>query len=625
MRRTLPIWVVTVAIAAALAGSAVAADAPAGPELIDAGTALFPDRAYVIALPVKRKLTANDVTVTEDGRAVENETVVPANSEGGVGTVILIDASNSMIGSIDKAMAAARSFAKTTQGQAISVVTFNTRPTVQLPFTFDKKQIDQALAASPTLAQGTKIYDALAAAQAQIRDAKLGAGRIVLISDGADVGSTIPADTVVGALENERVRVYTIGIDSPDFTADDLESIADTTGGGFALAKQPAALQGIFDELGVKASNEYVLRYRSEARPGRDVDVVVAIKGVPEELTTSYTSPRAGQGAPYEESFWSRIVQGWPAMLLITALVLGLIGYAIVRLSELRSNRKLRRRLGEYVEVEEEADRRRTDVTALLSVADSSTSRLQQMDWFQRFALETEIAGMGRSPQRLMAMACIGGLVLGVVLASLVSPFLILTAVLPPFFLWGEVSRRAAKTRSRFQEQLDDNLEVLGSGLRAGHSLVGAMSTVVDEAAEPSRSEFRRVVTDERLGVPLDQALEVTAARMKSTDLDQVALLALIQREAGGNMAEVLDQIIVNIRAREEVRRLVKVLTAQGRMARWVIIGVPVGLFFMILLINPDQIQPLFHDPIGQVSLVLAIIGIFLGSWFIKRIVAIEL
>ena len=123
---------------------------------------------------------------------------------------------------------------------------------------------------------------------------------------------------------------------------------------------------------------------------------------------------------------------------------------------------------------------------------------------------------------------------------------------------------KAREIPKRVRRAAPENLDVLASALRAGHSLAGAMGVVADEAPEPSKREFTRVVTDEQLGIPLDEALEVTAQRMQNTDMDQLAVLALVQREAGGNTAEVLDQVTANIRARMDIRRLVKVLTAQG-------------------------------------------------------------
>ena len=166
---------------------------------------------------------------------------------------------------------------------------------------------------------------------------------------------------------------------------------------------------------------------------------------------------------------------------------------------------------------------------------------------------------------------------------------------------------------------------MLASALRAGHSLANAMGVVADEAPEPSKREFRRVVTDEQLGIPLDEALEVTAKRMQNPDVDQVAILALVQREAGGNTAEVLDQVTMNIRARMDIRRLVRVLTAQGKFSSVVVALVPVGIFIFLLLVNPSHLDPLFHETIGQIGMISAVLMTFLGFYIIRRIITIEL
>ena len=166
---------------------------------------------------------------------------------------------------------------------------------------------------------------------------------------------------------------------------------------------------------------------------------------------------------------------------------------------------------------------------------------------------------------------------------------------------------------------------MLASALRAGHSLAGGMSVVADEAPEPSAREFKRVVTDEALGIPLDEALEVTAQRMQSSDMDQVAVLALVQREAGGNTAEVLDQVVKNIRARMDVRRMVRVLTTQGKFSSWVVAGVPVGVVAFLMLFSPEFLEPLANTFIGQIFAIGAAIMMLLGFWVMRRIVTIEL
>ena len=195
----------------------------------------------------------------------------------------------------------------------------------------------------------------------------------------------------------------------------------------------------------------------------------------------------------------------------------------------------------------------------------------------------------------------------------------------PPLALNLWVRNKARKIRNEFGEQLPENLDVLASALRAGHSLANAMGVVADEAPEPSKREFRRVVTDEQLGIPLDEALEVTAKRMQNTDVDQVAILALVQREAGGNTAEVLDQVTANIRARMDIRRLVKVLTAQGKFSSVVVAMVPVGIFLFLMLVNPSHLDPLFHRTVGQISSIAAILMVLLGFYVIRKIVTIEL
>jgi tight adherence protein B len=222
-------------------------------------------------------------------------------------------------------------------------------------------------------------------------------------------------------------------------------------------------------------------------------------------------------------------------------------------------------------------------------------------------------------------LSVIGGLLLGVVVGALLGPIWFLLAIVPPLGLNLFVRSKARKIRDDFGEQLPENLDVLASALRAGHSLAGAMGVVADEAPEPSKREFKRVVTDEQLGIPLDEALEVTAKRMQNTDMDQVAVLALVQREAGGNTAEVLDQVTKNIRARMDVRRLVKVLTAQGKFSSVVVAMVPVGIFVFLLLVNPRHLDPLFQETLGQVMGIMAIVMCLAGFYVIRRIISIEL
>ena len=138
---------------------------------------------------------------------------------------------------------------------------------------------------------------------------------------------------------------------------------------------------------------------------------------------------------------------------------------------------------------------------------------------------------------------------------------------------------------------------MLASALRAGHSLVGALTVVADDATEPSKTEFRRVLAEEAFGVQLEDAFKVTVERMENQDLDQVALVARLQREMGSNSAEVLDKVIETVRGRMELRRLVRTLTAQGRFSRWILTALPIGIAVVLTLISSTYMHPLFHKP----------------------------
>jgi tight adherence protein B len=132
------------------------------------------------------------------------------------------------------------------------------------------------------------------------------------------------------------------------------------------------------------------------------------------------------------------------------------------------------------------------------------------------------------------------------------------------------------------------------------------------------------VLADEQLGVSLEDALEVVAARMDSRDVKQVALVAALQHDTGGNTAEVLDRVAETVRERFELRRLVRTLTAQGRMSRWVLTSLPIFLLVVITLLNPNYVSPLFSHGTGRFLLVFAAVMVAAGSLVIRRIINIK-
>ena len=182
--------------------------------------------------------------------------------------------------------------------------------------------------------------------------------------------------------------------------------------------------------------------------------------------------------------------------------------------------------------------------------------------------------------------------------------------------------RKLKRLRDDFNDQLPANLQVLASALRAGHSFSGALGVVVENAHEPARSELMRILRDDQFGVPPEEAIRSVARRMASRDLEQVALLAELQRTSGGNAAEVLDTVVFTIRERSELRRLVRTLTAQGRMSRWVVSALPVALLAIITLINPEYMSPLYHTSTGHMLIGIGLTMISIGSLILRKMVS---
>jgi tight adherence protein B len=614
-----------IAFAATLVASAalvqVAAAAP-GVQVTPTGKAAWPDRELVVALRSGQRIQPSRFTVRENGKPVLDSRVVPASAVQGSGALLAIDASNSMHGRpIRGAVEAARAFAaRRNVNQRLAVLTFNSSSNLLLPFTGSQTRIKSALAHSPRLARGTNLYDAVAQAVNDIRSDGLETGAVVLLSDGADTGSSLGLGDVTKLAQGAHVRVFTVGLHSSSFRPAALQQLASSTGGSFSEAANPAELASIYDQLGLKLANQYLVTYKSLVAPGSRVRVSVSVDGIG-RAGTAYAAP-VPVSVSLQRPLGTRIWQSWVTLFIVALLVAGLIGLAL--LVTLRPpGSTVRARLSDFVSTAGPPKEKSKEPLAS-RVFEGTEQSLEQREWWQRLKESLELAEIKIPPVQLLVGTLVLTLFFMWALATFVAGALALVGLAVPFLVRGLVAHRIEKKRRAFGDQLPDNLDVVASGLRAGHSLVGGLSLVVNDAAEPSRSEFQRVVADEQLGVPLEDALSVVARRMKSRDVEQVALVSSLQRETGSNSAEVLDRVIENIRERAGLRRLVRSLTAQGRLSRWVVSFLPVGLLLAVSAINPTYMKPLFTHISGRIVLGIGAIMIISGSLMIKKIVDIK-
>jgi tight adherence protein B len=611
---------------AAFLVAAPGAHAAPGLQLTEASSDTFPAKTFVLTLPASRDLQPGDVAVRENGQSVGRVRVVPARaaSPRTFATVLAIDTSQSMRGAaMHAAMAAAREFAaRRPAGQPLGVVFFNRRVTLALAPTIDAGKISKALSSPPPLGKGTRIYDATALATRVLADTRASARSVLLLSDGADIGSTVAPSAVVHAAQLTKTRIFSVGLRSRSYDDRTLRSLAGATDGRYAEADQ-RRLAPLFAALGSRFGREYLVSYRSRAPLSTHIDVGLRITGMPGIASAAYWSPAARAGAaPANGAARSTTFLGSSASLglaiALATLLLGFAAFIVVR----ASRRTAQARIAKFTGAVSSSDLA-AEAIPELEPKEARRRRTPSRRW-AAFAEDVDVAGLPATPERIAGWTVAGTLGVAVLAPALGRPILALLALVAPVVVHLVVSARANAARREFEAQLADNLQIVASAMRAGQSFAGALAVAVEDAMEPAKRELHRVVTDERLGVPLDEALGRAARRMGSEELEYVGLVAMLQRETGGSTAEVLDRITQTIRERAELKRLVRGLTAQGRLGGMIVTAIPLGLTVMFLVTRPGYFNPLLQSTFGVICIVAAVTMTIAGWLAIRKIVDIK-
>ncbi len=227
----------------------------------------------------------------------------------------------------------------------------------------------------------------------------------------------------------------------------------------------------------------------------------------------------------------------------------------------------------------------------------------------------------------VIVIAAIGGSVVGLILGRSVI-FAMMVGVFGAFAPQIFVKRAQAKRLRQFDDQLGDMINLMVNGLRAGFSTLQAMEAVSRELPAPICDEFRRVVQEMQLGIAMEEALDHLLRRINSDDLDLVITAMNVQREVGGNLAEIMDVISFTIRERVRIKGEISALTAQGRATAWVISLLPVVLVLLLFLLNREYIMQFFNPETrgcGIPLISLAAIMVLSGFWAVQKIVAIDI
>jgi tight adherence protein B len=196
--------------------------------------------------------------------------------------------------------------------------------------------------------------------------------------------------------------------------------------------------------------------------------------------------------------------------------------------------------------------------------------------------------------------------------------------VLGFFVPYAYASHRRSKRFQRFEEKFPEAIDTLARAVRAGHAFTTALEMIANEVSEPVAGEFRQLFEEQKFGLPVRDALLNLAERIPLVDVKFFVTAVMLQRETGGNLAEILDNLSYVIRERFKIQRQVRVHTAQGRLTMVLLMALPPTIVLVMLTLNPGFIQPLFTDPLGHALIVAGITLQTIGYFFIRRIIRIQ-
>ncbi len=625
-----------IAVAAALAlAPATAASAADGTiahvESTDEGLQIL------VSVPPEADIDLGGVEVTLDGESADAGAVL-ADSDTRIRrtTILAIDTSDSMAGArFEAAKSAALAFIDSVPDDVyVGIVNFDAEVTNALSPTTDRDQA-RAVISSLSLNRETRLYDGVLSALALAGTE--GQRTVLVLSDGADTSAT-PIKKVAAAIEASGASVDVVALEQTADQLGPLERLA-RAGGGQVISADSEALAAAFsDEAAILASQVLVTAQIPAGLTASQATVEVTLPSATGDITASAysTIQAAGDSAP-EIALPSLPDEGWtaPSWLIYAGVGVFALGLLLVLMMLVPSKPlplTAAERITTYTRTTaaigdpERPDRPEED---MLSTAKQAMAGVLDRNRGLEAKISHRLEGAGselKSSEWVLAHAAVFvgsgmlGLLVGqgnIVVGLL---FLLFGAVAP----WIYLAIRRTRRRKAFHAALPDTLQLISGSLAAGLSLSQSMDTVVREGTEPVAGEFKRVLVETRLGVPLEDALVGVSERFESRDFEWVVMAIKIQRQVGGNLAELLDTVAATMREREYIRRQVNTLAAEGKLSAVVLSALPPCFLLYLGLSQPGYVAPLFNDVRGIGMLGGATVWLLLGILWMRKLIKVE-
>ncbi len=555
--------------------------------------------------------------------------------------VLAIDTSGSMSG---EALAVAKQSALAfldglPEQNPVAVVGFGDQVSVASPLSTDRDTV--RIAISNLVSGGeTSLFDALVASVG-LFDGSTDRVSIVLLSDGADTASAATPELAVSQLVSREVTLYSVGLETGESRLTELAAVTNDANGRYLPAEDLSQLEAVYGDLAARLANQYRLTFNATSTGPVEILVTVAGDDGALAVTTVVTELATGAGLPAGddagESGTSPAVQADSELGLVvtepevgrlqnrTSFLVGLaalfVTFSFVAYSILSVAKGTPVRRG----LEPRQGSRDRKLSGFADWASSLVDRLL-LDGNRRGAMNAALdrAGLDVRPGEFIVLTA-GVAVASLALGWVINPILgLVLGAGVALSARSVVAYMGSRRRRRFSNQLDNTLLVLASSLRAGHGVQRGLSAVAEESESPTGEEFSRVVAETRIGRDLIEALQGVAERLGNDDFEWVVRAVAINRELGGNLAEVLDNVGTTIRERNQLRRQVQALSAEGRLSALILFVLPFGVGGIVSLTNPGYLSELTESTLGAMMLGFAAAAMLGGGIWIKKIVNVR-
>jgi tight adherence protein B len=615
-------------------------------------TAGFPNISLYLSFREGSKLglinlEKEDFKIIENNKEIKDYNIEQVGqTDEAVGVVLVIDTSGSMKGEpLKNAKSAASAFIEEMrETDKTAIVGFSDTATVFSPFTSDKPTLKGSIE-SIEAAGETALFDGILKGVEQFGQAgDIRHKYLIVLSDGADTVSLGTTENVIEAAESAGITVYCLALTSNEFNPEQIEAIAVNTGGEFLMTDESSRLKELSANISEKIRNQYRITFKSNSENAASFNTSIFIEklGLKDSFRLSYESPfstltgnesKTGESSSEVMSKLMVLDKWWIKLATYILIFVSVTIFIYVISTIMVPNKQdLKTRTDNYLynlsgsgapDYPYDEKKRRGFLSGLFKKGRGRTDKKGFSDLFEQ---RLRSAGMSVSGSKFIFIHMSSVVVLTLAVFLITKNFLItfcvvILVIFMPFLF---INFKTAQKLKKFNEQLPDTLQLIEGALKAGYSLNQSLAMVIKETKPPISEEFTVALNEIRMGLDERTSLENMAKRINSELFDWVVLAINIQREVGGNLAEIMDIIANTIREKERILRQIKSLTAEGKLSAYVLIGLPVILGIALSILNREYIDVLFTTKIGFLMLFLAALLMLAGIVWIMRIIKIE-